>query len=258
MKKVLSLVVIIAVMLIALTGCVSVNYEVTLNKDGTADVAYVYGFDKATLEQMGTTAEDMTSDMKQNAETSEYEIEPYSDDKVEGFKAKKHVENLADISLEDAFGAENVTDSKENQFKVEKKGLKTVYSQNAKIDLSTMDETTASVVKMKYTVNLPAKVGKNNASEVSKDGKTLTWNLTAGEVNEINFETSSLNTVVTVAIIVIVALVIIGVIIVVLIAIKKSKKNEEKTLETEVEEQKVEEVSKEKQEEINPNENEEK
>lgn len=234
MKKVLSLVTIMIILLIMLTGCVNVNYEVTLNKDGTADVAYVYGFDKEALEQMGTTAEDMTSDMKQNAEASEYEIETYSDDEVEGFKAKKHVENLADISLEEAFGSENVTDSGENQFKVEKKGLKTVYSQNAKIDLSTMDETTASVVTMKYTVNLPVKVGKNNASEVSKDGKTLTWNLTAGEVNEINFEASSSNPILIFAIIAI--LVVIGVIVVVELTIKKLKKNKEKTVETETEE----------------------
>lgn len=255
MKKVLSLVTIMIILLIMLTGCVNVNYEVTLNKDGTADIAYVYGFQKEFLEQMETTAEDMTSDMKESAEASEYEIETYSDDEVEGFKAKKHVENLSDISLEEAFGSENVTDSEENQFKVEKKGLKTVYSQNAKIDLSNMDETTTSVVTMKYTVNLPVKVGKNNASEVSEDGRKLTWNLTAGEVNEINFEASSSNPILISAII---AILIVIVVIVVTLAIKRSKKNKEKTVEIETKEQNNEKVSEEKQEEINPNENEEK
>lgn len=255
MKKVLSLVTIMIILLIMLTGCVNVNYEVTLNKDGTADIAYVYGFQKEFLEQMETTAEDMTSDMKESAEASEYEIETYSDDEVEGFKAKKHVENLSDISLEEAFGSENVTDSEENQFKVEKKGLKTVYSQNAKIDLSNMDETTTSVVTMKYTVNLPVKVGKNNASEVSEDGRKLTWNLTAGEVNEINFEASSSNPILISAII---AILIVIVVIVVALAIKRSKKNKEKTVEIETKEQNNEKVSEEKQEEINPNENEEK
>lgn len=223
MKKILSLVTIMVIALIVLTGCVDLNYEVKLNRNGTADVAYVYGIDKETLSKMGTTAEDLTSEMKQKAETSEYEIEPYSDDKVEGFKAKKHVENLSDISLEEAFGSEYVTDSEENQFKVEKKGSKTFYSQNAKIDLSNMDSSMASMVTMKYTVKLPTKVGENNASEVSKDGKTLTWNLTAGEVNEINFEASSsiIGTIIT---IVIIALVVIGVTVAVVIVVKKSKK----------------------------------
>lgn len=233
MKKVLCLATIMVMLLVVLTGCVDVNYEVTLNKDGTADVAYVYGFDKATLEQMGTTAEDMTSDMKQNAEASEYEIETYSDDEIEGFKAKKHIENLADISLEEAFGSQYVTDSEENQFKIEKKGSKTVYSQNAKIDLTSMDSSMTSIVTMKYTVNLPVKVGENNASEVSEDGKTLIWNLTPGEVNEINFEASS-NVLVTVAIIIVVALIIIGVAVAVIIVVKKSNKGNDKAENTDV------------------------
>lgn len=236
MKKVLSLATIMIMLLIMLTGCVDVNYEVTLNEDGTADIAYIYGFDKATLEQMGITAEDMTSDMKENAEESGYTIEPYSDDSIEGFTAKKHVENPADISLEEAFGIDYVTDSEENQFRIDKKGSKTTYSQNANIDLSSMDETMASMVTMKYTVNLPAKAGENNASEVSKDGKTLTWNLTAGEVNEINFEASSSSPVVKIVIIVVVALVVLGVIIAVVIMIGKSKKgkNEDEKENTDV------------------------
>ena len=232
MKKVLSLVTIMVMLLLVLTGCVDVNYEVTLNKDGTADVTYVYGFDKETLKQMETTADDMTNDMRQNAEASEYEIESYSDDNVEGFKAKKHVEDLAKISLEEAFGSEYVTDSEENQLKVEKKGLKTVYSQNAKIDLTSMDSSMISLVTMKYTVKLPAKAGKNNASEVSKDGKTLTWNLKAGEVNEISFEASS-NALVTVAIIIVVALIIIGATVAVIIALKKPRKEKDKAEKTE-------------------------
>lgn len=233
MKKVLSLAIIMVMLLALLTGCVNVNYEVTLNKDGTADVAYIYGFDKTTLEQMGTTAEDMTSDMKQNAEASEYEIEAYLDDKIEGFKAKKHVENLADISLEEAFSSQYVTDSEENQFKVEKKGPKTIYSQNAKIDLTSMDSSMASMVTMKYTVNLPVKVGENNASEVSKDGKTLTWNLEAGKVNEISFKASS-NVLVTVAIIIVVTLIIIGVVVAVITVVKKLNKGSNKAENTDV------------------------
>ena len=229
MKKVLSLAIIMIMMLIVLTGCVNVNYEITLNKDGSADVAYIYGIEKSALQQMGTTAESMTEEMKKNAEESEYTIEAYSDDTMEGFKASKHVENLSDISLSEAFGEENVTDSEENQFKVEKKGLKSVYSQNANIDLSSMDTSTASMVTMKYTVNLPTAVGENNADEVSNDNKTLTWNLEAGAVNEINFEASSSIPVVTIIVIAIIAIVVIGAIV---ILVKKLKKNKKESTDT--------------------------
>ena len=228
MKKLLSLISVMAILLVALTGCVSVNYEVTLNEDGTADVAYIYGFEKEMLEQLETSAEEMTSDMRENAEVSEYEIETYSDDKIEGFKAKKHIENLADISLEDAFGTENVKDSEENQIKIEKKAFKTVYSQKANIDLSAMDDSTASMVTMKYVIKLPVKAGDNNASEVSEDGKTLTWNLKAGEVNEINFQASGNS---LVMIILIIAVVVIVAVAVILIFLKKSQKNSKNNIE---------------------------
>ena len=249
MKKVLSLIAVMAILLVALTGCVSVNYEVTLNKDGTADVAYIYGFEKEMLEQLGASAEDMTSDMKANAETSNYQIEAYSDDKVEGFKAKKHIENLSELSLEDAFGSENVKDSEENQIKIEKKGSKTVYSQNASIDLSGMDESTESMVTMKYIIKLPVKVGENNASEVSEDGKTLTWNLKAGETNEISFEAESnyLNTIIMISIAIL--LVIIILIVVFLNKGKKNKKSDELVDKEEETEEKIQEVEEDKKEE---------
>lgn len=249
MKKVLSLIAVMAILLVALTGCVSVNYEVTLNKDGTADVAYIYGFEKEMLEQLGASAEDMTSDMKANAETSNYQIEAYSDDKVEGFKAKKHIENLSELSLEDAFGSENVKDSEENQIKIEKKGLKTVYSQNASIDLSGMDESTESMVIIKYIIKLPVKVGENNASEVSEDGKTLTWNLKAGETNEISFEAESnyLTTIIMISIAIL--LVIIILIVVFLNKGKKNKKSDELVDKEEETEEKIQEVEEDKKEE---------
>lgn len=227
MKKVLSLILIMILALIVLTGCVDVNYEVTLNKDGTADIAYIYGFEKASLEQLGTNVEDMTSDMKQNAKESGYTIETYADDEIEGFKAKKHVENLSDVSLEEAFGASYIKDSEENKLKIEKNGMKTTYSQNANIDLTSLDETTASMVTLKYTVNLPVKAGENNADEVSNGGKTLTWNLTAGEANEVSFNASS-NMLTTIILAVVIALVVIAIVVIVVVAVKNKKTSKNK------------------------------
>lgn len=41
---------------------------------------------------------------------------------------------------------------------------------------------------MKYTITLPQEPKSHNATEVSKDGKTLTWKLQYGKKNEVNFE----------------------------------------------------------------------
>ena len=187
MKKVLSLMAIFAMLLFVLTGCVNINYEVSLNTDGSADIAYVYAFEKATLEQMGTSSESMTKDMQEKSQESGYTIESYEDDTMAGFKASKHLDNVADASLAEAFGTENVKDTDENKIVIEKKGGKTLFSQNANIDLTGMDSSTASYVTMKYTVKLPVKAKTSNATEVSKDGKTLTWELKSGEENRVEF-----------------------------------------------------------------------
>lgn len=226
MKKVLSLMAIIAMLLFILTGCVNVNYEVTLNEDGSADVAFVYAFDKETLEQMGTTSESMTEDMQEQSQESGYKIETYSDDKMEGFKAIKHLDNASSLSLSEVFGEENVKDTDENKISIEKKGSKVIFSQNAEIDLTSMDESTASVVTMKYTIKLPVKAGENNANEVSEDGKTLTWNLTAGQVNKVEFkaEKGGIN---IIPIIVVVAVIVVACIVFVIIKVVKKDKKEE-------------------------------
>lgn len=246
MKKLISLVAVMAMLLLVLTGCVNVNFEVSLNKDGSADVAYLYTFDKEALQEMGTSSEDMTKDMEEEANKNGFKIEAYSDDKQEGFKATKHFDNASDVSLAEAFGEDYVKESK--GITVEKKGNKTVFSQNDEIDLSSMDETTASIVTMKYVVKLPVKAGDNNATEVSKDGKTLTWTLKAGEINKVEFNAQTGSSVLKIVIIAVAAAVVICAIVMVIV--KCSKKDKKEPTDEPIKEEKKEEpVIEEKEEE---------
>lgn len=240
MKKVLNLVAIIAILLLVLTGCVQVNYEVTLNENGSADVSFIYGFEKEALEQLGTTADDMTKDMEESSNEDGYTIEKYEDEEIAGFKANKHFDDAAEISLVEVFGEENVTESEGGRIKIENNGSSTVFSQNAEIDLSKMDETTASMMAVKYTIKLPVKATSNNATTVSEDGKSLTWELKAGELNKIEFEATKgsnglldlangkgLNLVLICGI----ALVVIIVVVVVIALVKKGKTSKEEKAE---------------------------
>ena len=139
MKRLLSLIAIAALMLLALTGCVNIDYAVKVNKDGSGDITYIYGVQKDTLESMELSADDLMNDMKEEVEDSEYTIETYETDTEIGFKATKHITNVTtDLSLEEAFGEIYITDTDENTMKIEKKSGKTKYSQNAKLDLTSM------------------------------------------------------------------------------------------------------------------------
>ncbi len=219
MKKTIGLITMLIIMLITLTGCAQINYEVKVNKDGSGEIAYTYGISKDVLQQLNISAEDVISSMKEQAEESAYTVEAYENDNISGFKANKHVKDLSkDFSLQEAFGEEYVKDTENNGIKIEKGFLIVRYSQNTQIDLTTMNES-EETIEMTYKIKLPAKVKTSNANEISKNQKELTWNLTAGKMNKIEFVAEEIN-MLSIAIILVIVVVIIAA-IVIIIKLKK-------------------------------------
>ena len=217
MKKVLSLTALIGLLLVTLTGCVNLNYEVELKKDGSANVSYTYETEK------GNNLDDNLSEMKQRAKDEGYEIEEYSDDKVDGFKASKHFDNASEASLEKIFSSEYIKDSEDNQLKVEKQGLNKVLSQDAKFDLSSV----STYAKIKYTVKLPVAATSHNASQTSDEGKTLTWDLKSGDTNEVKFSATVKGFPVVPVVIAVVAVAAVACVVVVVLKVTKKSKTEE-------------------------------
>lgn len=218
MKKTIGLITILIVMLIALTGCAQVNYEVEINKDGSGKITYIYGVSKEKIGNATDIVEQFVGTMKEQAEESGYTVELYEDGEISGFKANKYIANLTqDFSLEEAFGEEYVKDTENNKINIENNFWTTTYSQNAELDLTNLKDTN---VEMIYTIKLPTKVKTSNASSVSKDGKELVWSLKSGEINTIEFVAEEIN----MMLIVIIAVVAIAVIVVVAIVILNLKK----------------------------------
>ena len=226
MKKTIGLIVTLLIALLILTGCVNVNYEVKVNKDGSGEISYLYGFSKETLKSLQVSAEDMVKEMKEQAEENNYTTEYYEDDEMAGFKASKHLNDLSkEFSLKEAFGEEYVKEDENsnNGIIIKNNFLKTKISQNAEIDLTEMKDV-ASMVKMKYTVKLPVESNYNNATESSKNGKELTWNLVGGEINKIEYTAVGIN---VLPIILIIVLVVVAAVVCYLLIFRKKDKKEE-------------------------------
>lgn len=205
MKKTLKNVAIIAILgviLFTLTGCANVDYDIKLNKDGSGDIAYVIGYDKSFLASIGVETSSLENDnsfseMEEQAKQNGYTIEKYEDDNTYGFKATKHANNIQEeFDLNDEAGSNNEETGK---IMYEKTLLKTRYYQDSKVDLTDIlsDEEEAAMLKavmaqmkVSYRITLPFRVGSNNATTVSEDGKTIEWTLKVGEVNQIKFEAS--------------------------------------------------------------------
>lgn len=224
MKKTIGLIILLMMTLITLTGCAQLNYEVEVKSNGSGEISYIYGISKEILEDINISAEEFVSEMKGQAEESNYQVEAYEDDTIAGFKASKHVDDLnTEFSLQEAF-SEYVKDTEENGIKVEKGFFNTKYSQTAELDLTTISENEQNYITMTYQVKLPVKAKSNNADETFDNGKTLKWNLTAGEINKIEFTANKTN---TLPIILIVIVIIAIAIVVIMISKKKSgTKNE--------------------------------
>lgn len=222
----------LAVVMLLLTGCANINYEIKLEKDGSGEISYVMGYDKNFLNSMQVSLEDLKGsnsfdDMKEEASKEGYTIEEYEDNTTYGFKAYKHVENIQNEFkvMEDS--------TEEDAIRFEKSFFKTSFSQKASLDLADLsgegqaqDALTSAVMgqmKISYKLVLPFAAGENNASSVSEDGKTLEWTLKAGQVNEINFVAEQTN-LVNIAIIA-GAIILVLVLILVIASRGKNKKN---------------------------------
>lgn len=218
MKKTIALIIMLLVILITFSGCAKVNYEVEINKDGSGKITYIYGISKEKLGGSTDLVEQFVETMKEQAEENDYKVEIYEDEKNSGFKASKHLENLSEeFSLEEAFGEEYVKDADNNKINLEKSLWKTKYSQNAELDLTNLKDTN---IEMAYKIKLPTKAKTNNATEVSENGKELTWNLKSGEINRVDFVAEEINIMPTVSI---VGVVIVAVTVTVIIILKKKQ-----------------------------------
>lgn len=218
MKKTIGLIIMLVIMLITLTGCAEVNYELEINKDGSGEITYVYGISKEKIGGSTDLVEQFVETMKEQAKESGYTVEVYENEEISGFKANKHLSNLTkEFSLEEAFGEEYVKDTENNKINIEKGFWNTKYSQKAELDLTNLNDTN---IEMTYKIKLPTKVKTSNASNVSEDEKGLTWNLTAGKENNIEFIAEETN-VKSIAIVAGSAIAIVAVVVTIIIILNK-------------------------------------
>ena len=192
MKKTISIITLLALLLITLSGCVKVDYTTKINEDGSGEITYIYGMDKAVVESMGETDETAVAEERKKAEEAGYKTEKYEDEKVVGFKATKKVEDITEKSFAlEIFGEDVIKNKEESKIKIDKILFWKIYKQKATVDLTEMEDMKDLGITIKYTINLPTKVTKTNTENISKDKKTISWDLKIGETQEIEFKAIS-------------------------------------------------------------------
>lgn len=202
MKKVVLGLVLVTLLL---SGCVKYEVGMEVKKDKSMDLSLVYAIASDLTENSDTYSSD---EAKINLEKRGFVVNEYNEDDLTGIKAVKSIDNIDKVSSEKQVIVSLVDMLDENNeeemfFKVEKGLSKNKYSASFIFDLTEDEESTdeesvsydgySNYFKFSYKITLPYKSISNNATNVSEDGKTLTWTAQYGKINDINFEFSMPN-----------------------------------------------------------------
>ena len=204
MKRVLKTTLAAIMAVAVLAGC-SMKESIGFKIDGdkkvsmSVTIAYDKEFVDGLVSMNGTSSDQITDEMRWEAVKDDGDMEGFTAKKIEeegkyGYVYTKELGTLDEISTEDK-NAERVSLSDDEFTKSKAFFVKdgNTYKSNMKIDktdesFQQMDQYKEYNIDfdVKLVVELPNKSTSNNASEVSEDGKTLSWNLLTAE--NIDFE----------------------------------------------------------------------
>lgn len=252
----------VGLILLGATGCMRVNSNMTINKDKSMDLDIVTAVSNELMKALESEGESentfkVSDDDKKKAEESGYTISEYNKDNYQGIELKKHISNIDDISTEkkitgklDAVTTSGETKEGSKYLFTVKKGLiknkyiATIDSSNEKdtsktvndYDLSEEEkkeyEALMKTMEIKFNVTLPNKPLSSNATDISNDGKTLTWDfLKNANINKIEFTFELVNTANVVIILSIIVIVLISIIIIFYNIKKGNKPDKPKVIE---------------------------
>lgn len=195
MKKIIGIILSILIS-ISLTGCVKGKIHITVNRDKSADVEINFGVDKSLYSLMNSN--DPFSNIKTSLEKEGYKVSDFSDDKYKGITGKNHYTDL-DKGISNLKLSDKAVLSGNNSLKIDKGFFFNKYTIDTNIDMSsiasdkdiTEDEKKfqdmfINNISMDFIITMPVKAITNNASVISQDKKTYTWNLMPGKNNKIS------------------------------------------------------------------------
>ena len=196
--------IILGLILFLTSGCEMVaTYETTITKNKEVNQKIVVAVDNEMLENLLSmqnpySTQEFTEEEKweildemldeENMNYEGYTKERYeTEEGLKGYVFSKNLGNIENITGETInFSLED--EPTENMIMFTKKGKNyfTEFEAGEPFDTSETDQYNIEYT-VEYIVNLPTKVVNHNATTVSEDGKTLTWDLTT-PISTISYE----------------------------------------------------------------------
>lgn len=249
-----------------LTGCMQYDLSMEINEDKSMEFVLIQTTEQSLLNEDGTinnqgfggatllpTIIDL-NELKKIFIQKGYKVVPYKDPSRptnEGAKITKHFEDIDKISKENEvvevdFTAITQDIFDDSYFFTVQKGLVyNVYKGNFIImnESNVLDPSYSSYLHIKYTLKLPENTYvESNATSISEDKRTITWDLDASTPNKINFTFKMANKDNLVLAYICIGIIVLIIIIGSVVAIKNQKKKK-KLIEAIMEKRKQEEAA---------------
>lgn len=187
MKKIKYL--IVALFFILLTGCSSYDMSMSINRNKSMDLS---------INIVSTSKEEISKyvdSLKEKYESNDFKVEEFTRDNNYGIRITKHYDNIDNNSFAERTDKFDLLYLYNNDydksietkiFNVDKGFASNRYAANFFVDLTNKD-IDLSNTKVTFAAYLPKGNVSNNASSVSEDGNTLTWNITNKGRTDIEF-----------------------------------------------------------------------
>lgn len=222
--KAISVMVLLTLAAFCFTGCVRFRTSMNIKSNGKADLTVIYGYYNELIDS------DVESEMEDLADAFEddgWTVDDYKKGDYEGYTFT--MTNVKVNDFEDIFNADCFTEDLElGDFELTKKGATYTINWDTNVigDLSEEGVTSEDLKTyggfMEVEITLPSPATDDNASEVSKDGKTYTWDLLDGDEIELTFTLINIGLIVAICAIVFVVFAA-GAVVVILLIVKKKK-----------------------------------
>lgn len=216
--RLLALTIIIMGTLFFLSGCFTLHYHVTVNRDKTIEEEITFIVNKSLLSMgMFFGQVDYTETFRTELSIEGFEVENFTEGDASGVKAYRSSTEIDDALT---FNTDSFATASNGGIVV-KRGL---FSQTYYIDetfgmeeMSVMEREMLGLMQpdIKFLLTLPVKPIEHNAHAVSSDGKTMEWIIDLRETNNIkvSFKEPIFNPILILIILAIIVLVVLIIII---------------------------------------------
>ena len=221
--KAISVMVLLTLAAFCFTGCVRFRTSMNIKSNGKADLTVIYGYYNELIDS------DVESEMEDLADAFEddgWTVDDYKKGDYEGYTFT--MTNVKVKDFEDVFNADCFTEDLElGDFELTKKGSTYTINWDTNVvgDLNEEGITSEDLKTyggfMEVEITLPSPATDDNATEVSKDGKTYTWDLLDGDEVELTFTLINVGLIIAICAIVFVVFAAAAVVVILLIVKKK-------------------------------------